>query len=212
MANKIKIGKIEVEVSQNPSAYIPSGSKDFIDHGEILKTIALGIRDNLPVLLIGESGGGKSSAVRYLAEKTNNGLRRINLNGGTTADELVGRQLLNEKGTIWTDGILTDAMRKGEWVVLDAINAAGQKLICYLALVIPVIHMSVEGGWCSMSYPGGGDKPGGEATILCHLQNGGQVLSIPLSLDGAGILADNTIVRLFSSCHSRRCRSGIGYQ
>ncbi|MDD3175727.1 MAG: AAA family ATPase [Candidatus Nanoarchaeia archaeon] len=136
MANTIKIGKIEVEVNSTPSNYIPNGSKDFIDHGEILKTIALGIRDNLPVLLIGESGVGKSSAVRYLAEKTNNGLRRINLNGGTTADELVGRQLLNDHGTYWVDGVLTDAMRKGEWVVLDEINAALPEVLFVLQSIM----------------------------------------------------------------------------
>lgn len=136
MPNTIKIGKIEVEVNNTPSNYIPSGTKDFIDHGEILKTIALGIRDNLPVLIIGESGTGKTSAIRYLAEKTNNGLHRINLNGGTTADELVGRQLLNEKGTIWTDGILTDAMRKGEWVVLDEINAALPEVLFVLQSIM----------------------------------------------------------------------------
>ena len=132
----IKIGKIEVEVNNTPSNYIPSGSKDFVDHGEILKTIALAIRDNLPVLLIGESGTGKTSAVRYLAEKTNNGLRRINLNGGTTADELVGRQLLNAGGTYWVDGVLTDAMRKGEWVVLDEINAALPEVLFVLQSIM----------------------------------------------------------------------------
>jgi len=136
MSNTIKIGKIEIEVNQNPSAYIPNGSKDFIDHSDILKDIAIGVRDNLPVLIIGESGTGKTSAIRYLAEKTSNGLRRINLNGGTTADELVGRQLLNEKGTIWTDGILTDAMRKGEWVVLDEINAALPEVLFVLQSIM----------------------------------------------------------------------------
>lgn len=136
MSNTIKIGKIEIEVNQNPSAYIPNGSKDFIDHSDILKDIAIGVRDNLPVLIIGESGTGKTSAIRYLAEKTQNGLRRINLNGGTTADELVGRQLLNEKGTIWTDGILTDAMRKGEWVVLDEINAALPEVLFVLQSIM----------------------------------------------------------------------------
>jgi cobaltochelatase CobS len=136
MSNTIKIGKIEVEINQTPSIYTPNGSKDFIDHGNILKNIAIGIRDNLPVLIIGESGTGKTSAIRYLAEQTQNGLHRINLNGGTTSDELVGRQLLNEKGTIWTDGILTDAMRKGEWVVLDEINAALPEVLFVLQSIM----------------------------------------------------------------------------
>ena len=60
-----------------------------------MKTLAIAVRDNLPALLIGESGTGKTSAIRFLAHETKNGLRRVNLNGGTTADELVGRLLIN---------------------------------------------------------------------------------------------------------------------
>ena len=120
----VKYGKIEVPVNDGQSQYTPKTAGKFIDHEDILKTLAVGVRDNLPILLIGESGTGKTSAIRYLANQTGNGLRRVNLNGGTTADELVGRLLINDKGTYWVDGVLTEAMRKGEWIVLDEINAA----------------------------------------------------------------------------------------
>ena len=79
---------------------------------------------------------GKTSAIRYLANQTGNGLRRVNLNGGTTADELVGRQLINDKGTYWVDGVLTEAMRKGEWIVLDEINAALPEVLFVLQSVL----------------------------------------------------------------------------
>lgn len=134
--NKIKIGKIELEPGDNTSQYIPKGSKNFIDHGDILKTLAIGIRDNLAVIMIGESGTGKTSAIRHLAEQTGNGLRRVNLNGGTTADELIGRLLINDKGTYWVDGVLTEAMRKGEWIVLDEINAALPEVLFVLQSIM----------------------------------------------------------------------------
>jgi cobaltochelatase CobS len=135
--NTITYGKIELPINKtSTSPYIPQQAKSFIDHGDILKTIAIAIRDNMPLLMIGESGTGKTSAIRFLANKTNNGLRRVNLNGGTTADELVGRLLMNEKGTYWVDGILTEAMRNGEWIVLDEINAALPEVLFVLQSIM----------------------------------------------------------------------------
>ncbi len=75
------------------------------------------------MLLIGETGVGKTLAVRYLAWKTNNGLRRVNLNGATTVDEFLGKLLINEQGTYWVNGVLVDAMLSGDWILLDEINA-----------------------------------------------------------------------------------------
>src|SRR3990167_10513138 len=132
----IKYGKIEIPKNSTVSPYTPSVGGHFVDHGDIMKTLAIGIRDNMPVLLISESGTGKTSAIRYLAAKTKNGLRRVNLNGGTTADELVGRLLINDKGTYWVDGVLTEAMRKGEWIVLDEINAALPEVLFVLQSVL----------------------------------------------------------------------------
>ena len=88
-----------------------------------LEKLAYGVANNLPVLLIGETGVGKTLAVRYLAWKTNNGLRRVNLNGATTVDEFLGKLLINEQGTYWVNGVLVDAMLSGDWILLDEINA-----------------------------------------------------------------------------------------
>jgi MoxR-like ATPase len=135
-SNNLKFGKIELKKNTGTSPHVPTNSGGFVDHGEILKTLAIGIEKDLPVLLIGESGTGKTSAIRYLAQETNNALRRINLNGGTGADELVGRLLLNEKGTYWVDGVLTEALRNGEWVVLDEINAALPEVLFVLHSIL----------------------------------------------------------------------------
>lgn len=132
----IKFGKIEIPIADGTSAYVPQNGGTFTDHGEILKTLGIAIRDNMPVLIVGESGTGKTSAIRYLASETKNGLRRVNLTGGTTSDELVGRQMINDKGTYWVDGILTEAMRNGDWIVLDEINAALPEVLFVLQSVM----------------------------------------------------------------------------
>lgn len=109
--------------------YIPHDLPPYHDHDGLLSFLALSAKDNLPALIIGETGTGKTTAVRTLAGKATKPYRRVNLNGGTTADELVGRILLNKEGTYWADGILTDAIRKGYWIILDEINAAGADVL-----------------------------------------------------------------------------------
>lgn len=119
-----QVSSIRVSINaDNTSQFIP-GEQIYITHSQsYLEKLAYGVANNLPVLLIGETGVGKTQSVRYLAWKTNNGLRRVNLNGATTVDEFLGKLLINEQGTYWVDGVLVDAMRSGDWMLLDEINA-----------------------------------------------------------------------------------------
>lgn len=107
----------------NGSPYIPHEQFYVTPSQGYLEKIAYAVAQNLPVLLIGETGVGKTLAVRYLAWQTNNGFRRVNLNGATTVDEFLGKLLINEQGTYWVNGVLVDAMLSGDWILLDEINA-----------------------------------------------------------------------------------------
>jgi MoxR-like ATPase len=122
--HEFAIGSVHLPVNLgNTSAYIP-GEQFYIHPSQgYLEKIAFAVQRNLPALLIGETGVGKTLAVRYLAWKTNNGLRRVNLNGATTVDEFLGKLLINESGTYWVNGVLVDAMLSGDWILLDEINA-----------------------------------------------------------------------------------------
>jgi nucleoside-triphosphatase THEP1 len=82
------------------------------------------IEQDMSVLLVGESGTGKTSAISEKAKEHNRELYRINLTGQTGVDDIIGRYGVNEKGTFWIDGLITRAMREGKWVVLDEINMA----------------------------------------------------------------------------------------
>lgn len=119
-----RVGEIAVAVnsdSENP--YIPVEQPYFIDPDNYLQQIMFGIAQNLPVLLIGETGVGKTLVVRFLAYQTRNGFRRVNLNGATTIDDFVGKLMVNQQGTYWINGVLIDAMLRGDWLLLDEINA-----------------------------------------------------------------------------------------
>ena len=99
---------------------------------EIIKTAEYGIENNHPLLLIGDTGVGKTSFIRYLANSRGNRLVRINLNGATGIEELLGKYLFEKGETKWIDGSLIEAMRKGEWILFDEINAATPEVLFVL--------------------------------------------------------------------------------
>jgi cobaltochelatase CobS len=119
-----RIGRslIEVNKENEDNPFVP-GPQFYLPAGSTLERISWAVSRNLPVLLIGETGVGKTLSIRHLAHMTRNGFRRVNLNGMTTVDEFVGKLMINEKGTYWVNGILIDAMESGDWLLIDEINA-----------------------------------------------------------------------------------------
>lgn len=136
------VGNMELAINPSKNQFVPS-SGDILGNHKELETIALGVRDNLPVLLIGDTGTGKTSFIRFLANKTNNGFRRLNLNGSTSPDELVGHYAPTGSGISWVDGVLTEAMRRGDWILLDELNAAIPDTLFALQSVLDDDHMLV---------------------------------------------------------------------
>lgn len=109
-------------------AFIPKEIA-FEDNKKTVEQVAIAIAHRMPVLLIGETGTGKTSLIRHLASKTNNAFVRVNHNGGTTIDDIAGRYIINETGqTVWMDGILIESMKKGYWFLADEINAASAEV------------------------------------------------------------------------------------
>lgn len=82
------------------------------------------------VLLEGETGTGKTHLVRHFAFEKKLPYARINLNGGTTADELLGRWVPNLQGGFrWQDGLLTIFVRNGGIIALDEVNACPAEIL-----------------------------------------------------------------------------------
>lgn len=87
---------------------------------------------NLPALLIGETGTGKTSIIRSLANERKMPWRRFNLTGETTVDEFVGKFELKASQTEWQDGILLQAMKEGHWLIVDEVNVALPEILFVL--------------------------------------------------------------------------------
>ena len=80
----------------------------------------------LPVMIKGPTGCGKSRFVEYMAWKLGKPLITVACNEDMTASDLVGRYLLDTRGTRWLDGPLTVSARIGAICYLDEVVEARQ--------------------------------------------------------------------------------------
>ena len=80
--------------------------------------------NQLPVLLKGPTGCGKTRFVEYMAQKLERPLFTIACHDDLSATDLVGRHLIGASGTHWQDGPLTRAVREGGICYLDEVVEA----------------------------------------------------------------------------------------
>lgn len=87
---------------------------------------------SLPVLLKGPTGCGKTRFVEAVAEKHQKELIKVACNEDTSASDLLGRYLIKGGDTIWLDGPVTQAVRKGCMLYLDEIAEAREDVLVVL--------------------------------------------------------------------------------
>lgn len=96
---------------------------------------------NLPALLLWETGTGKTTLVKAVADKYSKTLTRINLNGQTGREELIGKYVLIGGQTIRQDGPLLTALKHWHRILLDEINAALPEVL----FTIQALTESIDG-------------------------------------------------------------------
>jgi nitric oxide reductase NorQ protein len=86
-------------------------------------------RAQLPVLLKGPTGSGKTRLVEHMAARLGRPLVTVSCHDDTSALDLVGRYLLHGGETVWADGPVTRAVRAGAILYLDEIAEARSDVI-----------------------------------------------------------------------------------
>ena len=81
-------------------------------------------RHQLPVLIKGPTGCGKSRFISHMAARLERQLYTVACHDDLTAADLVGRHLIGDGTTVWNDGPLTRAVREGAICYLDEVVEA----------------------------------------------------------------------------------------
>ncbi|MBI4696917.1 MAG: CbbQ/NirQ/NorQ/GpvN family protein [Gammaproteobacteria bacterium] len=85
--------------------------------------------NQLPVLIKGPTGVGKTRFVAHMAARLGLPLHTVACHDDLTAADLVGRHLLADGATVWCDGPLTRAVRDGGICYLDEVVEARKDTI-----------------------------------------------------------------------------------
>ena len=90
--------------------------------------------NNECVLIEGDTGSGKTHLAKHIATLNCADYVRINLNGATTPEQLIGQLMPNTDPNIhskfvWVDGHLTRMMKEGGVLVIDEINMASADIL-----------------------------------------------------------------------------------
>ena len=96
----------------------------YMPFGDELEVAQACYEANLPILLKGPTGCGKTRFMEYLAWTLKRPLVTVSCHDDLSANDLVGRYLLISGETQWTDGPLTLAVRHGAICYLDEVVEA----------------------------------------------------------------------------------------
>jgi len=80
--------------------------------------------NQLPLLIKGPTGCGKTRFIQHMAARLGRPLYTVACHDDLTASDLVGRHLIGDSGTYWSDGPLTRAVREGAICYLDEVVEA----------------------------------------------------------------------------------------
>jgi nitric oxide reductase NorQ protein len=96
----------------------------YLPQGDEISVFAAAHENDLPVLLKGPTGCGKTRFVAHMAARLGRPLHTVACHDDLSAADLIGRYLLKGGETVWVDGPLTRAVREGAICYLDEVVEA----------------------------------------------------------------------------------------
>ena len=136
------VGKMEKSY-QAPAALpaveqnlVPDKDDTFVKFGNFndVKRI-LQSRIFYPTFITGLSGNGKTFSVEQACAQLGRELIRVNITIETDEDDLIGGFRLVNGETVWHNGPVTEALRRGAVLLLDEIDLASNKILCLQSIL-----------------------------------------------------------------------------
>src|SRR6056300_838688 len=118
-------------VSSLTDNVVPSLIPNFVNFGNYtdIKNIVKS-KKFYPVFITGLSGNGKTLAVTQACAESKREMSRVNITIETDEDDLLGGYRLRDGQTIWQDGPVIEAVKRGAILLLDEIDLASNKIMC----------------------------------------------------------------------------------
>ena len=117
MGEQANLSSVE---SQESNADLPY----YLPHGNEIELFEHAYNNQLPLLIKGPTGCGKTRFITHMAEKLGRPLYTVSCHDDLTASDLIGRHLIGDGTTYWNDGPLTRAVREGAICYLDEVVEA----------------------------------------------------------------------------------------
>ena len=107
-----------------PEEYFITEQPYYEPVGKEIEVFEAAYQNQLPVLLKGPTGCGKTRFMEHMAWRLKRPLITVSCHDDLTASDLVGRFLISGGETVWVDGPLARAVRSGGICYLDEIVEA----------------------------------------------------------------------------------------
>ena len=110
---------------------VPTKNKSYVPWGhfaDVEKIIKSGLF--YPMFITGLSGNGKTTMVEQVCAKLKREMFRVNITKQTDEDDLLGGFRLINGETVWQDGPVVHAMKKGGILLLDEVDLASHNIMC----------------------------------------------------------------------------------
>ena len=117
-------------VMEDQDSYVPEKFSGYVSWGNF-NTVKDVIKSGIfyPMFITGLSGNGKTLMVKEVCAKLKREFIRANITVETDEDDLIGGFRLLNGETVWHDGPVVTAMKRGAVLLLDEIDLASNKIM-----------------------------------------------------------------------------------
>ena len=119
-----------IGVMDNQDSYVPEKFDGYVSWGNF-NTVKDVVKSKIfyPMFITGLSGNGKTLMVKEVCAKLKREYIRANVTVETDEDDLIGGFRLLNGETVWHDGPVVTAMKRGAILLLDEIDLASNKIM-----------------------------------------------------------------------------------
>ena len=127
----VQMAPSAIGVMEEQDSYVPEKFQGYVTWGNFT-TVKDVVKSEMfyPLFITGLSGNGKTLMVKEVCSRLHREYVRANITVETDEDDLIGGFRLLNGETVWHDGPVVTAMKRGAILLLDEVNLASNKIMC----------------------------------------------------------------------------------